>query len=165
MPNINLQNMVSLIIKYSITLFCLLILIILIKRYSTPENLKRIEPYKSIIVTVFSVLIFFLGFYFTGKDGNIYLAALYPLYVSIIVASLGAVKYRSLEIDLVPIKYLIKELKYGIISGFGFLTIIIIINSLHFFDSSLILALKLLFLGYLFNLGLVYYTYRKKIKK
>ena len=163
MHNINWEIINVKIIKSIIFFATILIIVLFVKRFLTIKNLKRLAPYKSIITTYILVFIFLGGFYYSGKDGDIYFASLYPLYISIIIASIFSVKYRSQEIKNVPEKYLLKEVKWG--SSILILTLIILIpiNLKNIFAKAILFALNLLYLGFLLNMTLVYKEYKNKV--
>lgn len=164
MMDVNLEIINVKIIKYGLLLLSLVLIFFLIKRYLTPKILKKLEAYKSIISTYLFAFIFLGGFYLSGKDGDIYFAALYPLYISIIIASVFSVKYRAQEIANVPEKYLLQELKWGTSIAVFTLILLILINAKQFFAKGIMFAFNLMFLGFLLNMSLIYKEYKKRHK-
>lgn len=140
----------------------LLLLLNVSKKTTSSKYIKKFHHYKSVIFTIIFVILFLWGFYLSGKDGDIFYASFYPLYVSILVASVGSVKYRSLEIDKVEKKHLLMELKWGLFIFLVALLINILIHLKLNLASGILLALNLLLLGFFFNVGLVYSAFRKK---
>lgn len=164
MPAFNLENLQLLFSKTVLLLFVGLILLVMIKVLHSRNLLKKLEAYKSVATTYFLLILFLVGFYFTSRNGDIFFASLYPLYISIVIASIYSVKHRSQEIDSVDQKYLLQELKWGITISFISLGILIPLNLNQFLAQGIIFALNLLLLGFIFNLSLIYKTYKKNKK-
>lgn len=161
---LSLTNIKVTLITIKITLALVFLLVLLIASNKLPEQkyIKKLRNYKNVIIIIFVAILFLWGFYISGKHGDIFYASLYPLYVSILVASVGSVKYRSLEIDAVAKKHLLMELKWGALIFLIALFMIILIHMKLNLAPGILLALNLLLLGYLFNLGLVYTAFSKK---
>ena len=164
MPAFNFENLQMLFLKLVLILFFGLILVMSVKVLHRTNFMKKLEVYKSVITTYLLVILFLFGFYFTSRNGDMFFASLYPLYVSIMIASIYSVKHRSQEIDNVDQKYLLKELKWGATISFIALSILIPLNLNQFFAQGIIFALNLLLLGFVFNLSLIYKTYKKNKK-
>lgn len=156
------SQVTSILLKTTFALILLLILFIVSKKMLSSKYIKKIQNYKSVIVTISFAILFLGGFYMSGKDGDIFYASLYPLYVSILLASIGSVKYRSLEIDTVAKEHLLLELKWGTLIFFTALIMIVLIHLKLSLAPGILLALNLLLLGFLFNIALVYSAFIKK---
>ena len=165
MPAFYLENINPIIIKIVSSLFSILIILTMVKILLVRKNYEKLEAYKSLILTYSVVILFFAGFYFSSRKGDIFFASLYLLYISIIISSLYSVKHRSQEIDTVAQKYLLKELQWGTIISFILLGFLVPLNLNQFLAQGITFALNLLFLGFLFNLSLIYKTYKKNKNK
>ena len=160
----NFENLQALFLKLALILFVGLILAVSVKVLHKTNCIKKLEAYKSVITTYLLVILFLFGFYFTSRNGDMFFASLYPLYISIVIASIYSVKHRSQEIDSVDQKYLLKELKWGATISFIAFGILIPLNLNQFFAQGIIFALNLLLLGFIFNLSLIYKTYKRNKK-
>ena len=149
-------------IKIIFIIISLIFISYLIKVFLKKVELKRLEPFKTVISMFLMVLAFYIGLFYASKDGNTFYIALYPLYVVIFVATIAGIKNRSHHIAKIRKEYLLKEFGWGIVLAIFSLFALILMNIRQYFAPGIILAFNLLFVGFLFNLGLIYITLKRK---
>lgn len=149
-------------IKLFVVIFVIVTFIILIKRFLTKNSFRKIEPFKSLLSVFAIVLIFYIGLFYSSKDGNAFYIALYPLYVVIFVATFASIKKRSHHIIRIKREYLQKELIWGSFLALISFLLLIVMNVKQYLASGIILAFNFLFIGYLFNLALIFLALKNK---
>lgn len=81
----------------------------------TSKTITKLQPYKTIIIVLVSIIIFYSGWVYASKDGNYFTTLLYPLYVAILIGMIVTIKYRHSLINEIDRKYLILEVKWSCI--------------------------------------------------
>lgn len=149
-------------LKYLLILIFALGIVVFLKQYITKNRLKKIKPHQTLIITFITVVGFFMGLVYVTNIGDAFYVALYPLYIAVVVATSMNIRNRALEINKVDKKYLIKEIRWGSLLALLLFFILVYINKRQIIAAGIILALNLLFLGFLANLGLIFYALKKK---